>query len=259
MLCPFCLQESNDFPSRKVDGKGLVYTCSRCGEAVPLRYVRDYAAYPPVTYSIIGMRGHGKTTYLASLLHELSHVGIRWPAFSYLPLDEEGLQLVREKQRSLEAGHLPESTPQVLPRPVILRLEGMTGAVPQCHLLIYDTAGEAFQQVSSLKNFASYVTRSHVVVFLVSITDLDHPSVLEDLLIRYVQASLEMDGDPSQQHLLIIFTKADRFAADPRCPEEIINFLLEPDDVALDELMWLEISDKLESWLRGMPHMVNFI
>src|SRR5262245_61072413 len=95
-LCPSCLQTVEEF-TRTVDQGSAGYSCPACYEPVPLRYVVDYESYPPVVFSLTGLRGHGKTVFMASLLHELERVGAEWPGFSYTPLDEDGLEGVREK------------------------------------------------------------------------------------------------------------------------------------------------------------------
>jgi hypothetical protein len=255
-LCPSCLQDVERF-TESATGSGSVHTCPACAELVPLRYVRDYDRYPAVVFSLTGLRGHGKTCYLASLLHEFERIGALWPDFSYIPLDEEGLVGVRERQRALERGDLPESTRKVFPRPVLLRLEGLPD-LGGCHLLMYDTAGEAFQRSGELRQYAGYVTRSRVVVFLVSLERLETPSSLVDFLTVYVQAVAELRGRPADQTLLVVLTQGDRLAGREDLPESIGDYLRERKrGTSLEP--FAPLSQEIEGWLGSQPGFINFL
>src|SRR5205823_4481309 len=90
---------------------------------VPLLYAQDYADFPPLPFAIIGLRGHGKTVFLTSLLHEFNDLGKRWPGFYSAPLDEESFKEVERRLAEMRAGRLPEATRMVFPRAEILRLQ----------------------------------------------------------------------------------------------------------------------------------------
>src|SRR5262249_48837840 len=102
MRCPISLRDVGGFTQAVSEDGGKSYTCPECKEAVPLLYAEDYAEYPPIVFSLVGLRGHGKTVYLASLLYEFERVGRQWRDFTFSPLDESGLTTVREKQKALE-------------------------------------------------------------------------------------------------------------------------------------------------------------
>src|SRR5260370_16709543 len=125
MLCPFCLNEVASFVAEE-DASGrplLVCPEKACREpGVPLLYAQDYADYPPLPFSIVGLPGHGKTVFLTSLFHEFDELGRRWPAFYWAPLDEEGMPEVRQKLPPPPAGPPPETTNTVFPPPHILPL-----------------------------------------------------------------------------------------------------------------------------------------
>lgn len=265
-LCPFCLQTVQRFrEAARQDGR-RGYDCPQCNEAVPLRYVQEYDRYPPVVLSLVGLPGHGKTVYLSSLLYALNRFTTQCPEFSYAPLDEEGMSVVREKQRALEEGHLPQSTRKVFPRPVILRLENVP-RLGSWHLLVYDMAGEVFQQVSQLTQYAGYVVRSRVVVWLVSLRDVQHPSELEDFLTRYVQGLLEIGGNPKEQTLFVVLTKGDELVAQEVVPEIIREFLTKKHAEAILEEVGdagrtvpaVGLSQAIEAWLEHRRGYTNFV
>src|SRR5262249_22548252 len=156
-------------PARSADG-GQALVCPSCQEPVPLRYGRDCARFPPVVCSLLGHPGHGKTTYLASLLHEFEHLGIDEPEFSYLTLDEAGLRAVRQRQRAAAEGRPAAATPKARPTPVLVRL-GRTPALGPCHLLLYDLAGAVCHNAGELKEWAGHLCRCPVLVWLVSLRE----------------------------------------------------------------------------------------
>ena len=86
MLCPFCLDDV-----QFILEKG--YFCPECNEQVPPMYVRGYKEFPPLVVSAVGLRGHGKTVYFASLFYLLkeSPLSAFWqPDFFALSLSDRG-------------------------------------------------------------------------------------------------------------------------------------------------------------------------
>src|SRR5882724_4511551 len=65
-------------------------------QGVPMLYAQNYAQMPALPFSIVGLRGHGKTVFLTSLFHEFDDLGRRWPGFYWAALDEEGMREVRQ-------------------------------------------------------------------------------------------------------------------------------------------------------------------
>lgn len=251
MLCPYCLHETREF-------SGNPPACPGCGEPVPRLYARDYPKYPPVHFSLIGLSGHGKTVFLSSLLYLFDRIGLQWPHFSYAPLDETGLASLQEKQRALEKGDLPESSRKSFPRPVILRLDGIPGH-SNCHLLLYDTGGEVFERVVDLQSFGGYVATSPTIVWLLSLTDLQHPSQLLKLLTIYHQAVEEMGGDTARQTLLLVLTKGDLLLNWPDLPESVRNRLegRPGDEDTGDDARW-RLSGDVLAWLERTSAYTNF-
>ena len=254
MLCPFCLQEVKQFKEAKA-GNVLNYTCPQCNEPIPLRYVRDYNEYPPVIFPLIGLRGHGKTCYLASLFLQLEEEAPHWwEDFSCSPVDDSALRIIREKQAALKQGNLPDSTPVLFPRPVILQLT----RVPELgnwHLLAYDIAGETFNQVEQLQTYGGYLTRSPVVVWLVSLLDLDGQKELMDFTVRYTQALLSLGGNPKSQELLLVLGKGDEIINElPPAAKKILQS--GNNDIDMEE--FYDVSQELGDWLENNGY-ANFV
>src|SRR5205085_7509052 len=135
-------------------------------QGVPMLYAENFDQMPALPFSIVGLRGHGKTVFLTSLFHEFDDLGRRWPGFYWAALDEEGMREVRHRLTDLRAGRLPEATNMVFPRAHILRLNNVPRA-KGCHLMMFDTGGESFETVVGIMNYARYVKRSPAVVWLI--------------------------------------------------------------------------------------------
>ena len=260
MLCPYCLQRVT-FQKKNLPDNSLLITCPKCSETIPVRFEQDYDSFTPIIFGVVGFRSHGKSVYLASLLNEFERLTRVRQGFSYTPLDESGLKIVREKQQLLKQGRLPDATPgNVLAKPVILQLEGME-ELSGFRLLTYDIAGDVFRRGSELKQYAGYVVRGHSVVWLISLEDLETPQELTDLIGRYVQAVLELNGQPKDQTLLIVLTKGDGLLERSDIPQTLRDFLKgeRPRPGEVPVRFADELSDVIEKWLEGRAGYQNFV
>jgi len=217
-LCPFCLAQVRLKPEKIPGQLAPVYLCRECREQVPALYVQDYRGYPPIVTSAVGFRQHGKTVYFAALFYALKKLRLpqHWPAFFTMALNEDSLDTIYGNVRMLEQGLLPNSTPKNFPRPTMLRVEDLpVFRQKDWTLLFYDTGGEAFEKPSQLVQFASYVRRAQTVMLLISISDLDDPArEMQRLLNTYVVGMRELGSRTEDQHLVVVYTKADRMPAD---------------------------------------------
>jgi len=208
MLCPYCLA---DVRFRLEGG----YFCPDCDERVPSMYVRGYDEYPPKIVSAVGLRGHGKTVYFASLLYILkeSPLPAFWQPDSFaLSLSDQDLVTVQSNARMLKDGKLPGSTPMNFPRPTMLRVAGIPMWQKQrnCTFVFYDTSGEAFERASELVKYARFARQAQMIMLLISLTDLkDPPHQMQTLLNTYVIGIEDLGGSTRNQDLMVVYTKAD--------------------------------------------------
>lgn len=261
MLCPYCQQPVDRFEPGSDDAPGL--RCPRCGEGgVPVLYPEGYDQHPAVPICIFGPTGHGKTVYIESLLTQLERT-IRWPNFSCQWMDQAGMRATRQRLELLRThGQLPDATAAVFPRPQVVRLRN----VPQvggCQLLFYDTSGETFGDAELLRDRGRYVRSSPAVLWLVSLSELEYPEQLSDLMTVYAEAMIGMGGDPRRQTLVVVLTKGDLFIDRPDLPAAARDFLLDDRlDPAVDGWQRLEaVSAALEEWLQAGEHrnVVNLL
>jgi hypothetical protein len=214
MLCPFCLDDVKFKLEKQGHSLAAMYVCPNCNEQVPALYAQDYRKYPPVVISAIGFRQHGKTVYFASLFYTLKKLTLArdWPEFFTMSLNEDSLDTVYGNVRMLEGGVLPDSTPKNFPRPTMIRAEGVP-MQPDCTLLFFDTGGESFERPTQLVQFAGFVRRARAAMLLVSAADLEDPRAgMQKLLNTYVVGMRELGGRTEDQHLIVVFTKADQLA-----------------------------------------------
>ena len=215
MLCSFCLDDVR-FKQEKI-GNHLtpVHLCPTCNEQVPALYSQGYRKYPPVVVSAIGFRQHGKTVYFASLFYTLKKLTLArdWVDFFTMGLDEDSLDTVYGNAGMLDAGALPDSTPKNFPRPTMIRMEGVP-VQRDCTLLFYDTGGECFEKPTQLVQFAGFVRRAKAAMLLISVADLNDPRAsMQELLNTYVVGMGELGGQTRPQHLVVVYTKADRLVS----------------------------------------------
>jgi hypothetical protein len=150
--------------------------------------------------------------YLAALLHAMERdLTSAWPKFYRQALDMESVRTVQLNLTLLHQGTLPESTRRNFPRPSIHLLADMP-VYKTRHLLMYDPPGEAFETDLGIEKYAHFVQRAKVVLFLVSLADLPAPqgSELHRLLETYVLAMTRMKAKTRNQHMVVVYTKADR-------------------------------------------------
>jgi hypothetical protein len=178
-------------------------------------YVRGYEKYPPLVVSAVGLRGHGKTVYFASLFYVLkeSPLSAFWqPDFFALSLSDSDLKTVHSNAKMLKDGKLPGSTPMNFPRPTMLRVAGIPMWQKQrdCTLVFYDTSGEAYERASELVKYARFAQQAEMVMLLVSLSDMqDPPRDMRTLLNTYIIGIEDLGGSTRHQDLMVIYTKAD--------------------------------------------------
>lgn len=212
MLCAFCLDDVRFRQEKSTSNLATMYLCPNCNEQVPALYSQDYRKYPPVVISAVGFRQHGKTVYFASLFYTLKKLTLArdWPDFFTMGLDEDSLDTVYGNARMLDAGTLPDSTPKNFPRPTMIRAEGVP-MQPDSTLLFFDTGGECFEKPTQLVQFAGFVRRAKAAMLLISIADLEDPrSGMQKLLNTYIVGMGELGGKTKDQHLIVVYTKADQ-------------------------------------------------
>jgi hypothetical protein len=201
MICPYCLE---NIPKKTA--------CPQCKEKMPVKYLQTYSSLrPPIFLSAVGFRAHGKTVFLASLLHTLdTRLTRSWKGFYRQGLDMNTINTIKDNLSLLESGSLPQATQRNFPRPSINLLAKMPKFNNKT-LVAYDAAGEVFEEDANIEEFASYLAHARTVMFLVSLVDLEEPlhADLHRLLETYTLGISRMAANTRKQHLVVVYTKAD--------------------------------------------------
>lgn len=265
MLCPYCLNDVESFEKLVDPHHGAIsYICSKCPKdaqsEIPLKYVTGGDQTPKVLFSLIGKTGHGKTCFLSSLLHHLDNASANWPDFNYQALDEIEFSRMRATLEQIGRGDLPTGTSTTeRPRPLLLELQSLP-LVGNCHLSLYDVGGAVFNQVSSVHEIAPFVVRSSVVIWLLSLSDLDAKLDLDEFLAVYLNALKKLSCDPSKQSLILALTKGDRLLTREDLPESVHEALLTEIDPSVGGWSRMQsLSNDIEKWMEMPGGYTNFV
>ena len=243
MLCPFCLENTSAKRPK----------CKHCDEELPKLYLSSHRRFrKPYIVSLVGFSGHGKTVYLASLLYCLQDRLTRvWSGFFRRGLSQEAVDVLYDNLKMLREGTLPESTRRNFPRPNIHELCNIPGEGDR-QLLIYDPPGEAFYRDASIQEYASFVKKAKVVLFLLSLADMDEPvsHEMNQLLEVYTLGMANMKAKKRQQDLVVVYTKADLLLDRLESRPELVSYLRQSEEDTVDNtkeyrktLRW--VSDQL--------------
>lgn len=233
MLCPFCLEEISSNNRQ----------CSGCQEELPILYVNSHSRrQSPYIISLVGFSGHGKTVYLASLLYTLQDRLTRvWPGFYRKGLNQDSVNLLYDNLKMLKAGTLPESTRRNFPKPSIHQLCSIPSTGDR-QLLIYDPPGEAFHGDKGVEEYAGFVKKARVVLFLLSLVDMDEPVShdMEKLLETYTLGMGRMGARKRkqrlEQHLVVVYTKADRLLDRLASRPQLISYLRQNEEATVGDV-----------------------
>jgi len=279
MLCPSCLRYVAQFSVAKAADSSSVARCPLCKADVPWLYANNDAGLLPATFSVLGLRSHGKSVFLGSLFHELDSATIadspkEWPNFSYSALDQAGLEQVRNIQHELEQRNLPAPTDQAFFQPTVLRLRNIPRFGSR-HLLAYDTSGELLQNHAWLRgHHDGYLSRVPTIMLIVSWKQKHEAEKskihLDGFITIYLEALAALGTSPSEQNLLVVLSKGDRLLTEPDVPLSVLEFL-RPDPNAWEQGEVLESGDKkhfilldrisqeIEIWLEGQRYFAAFV
>lgn len=252
MLCPYCISDIT-LQSQK---------CAKCGREIPPLYREHYPKAPfsspqPLMMSAVGFRGHGKTIYFASLLHVMqSELTKVWKGFYRQGIDREAVKVVRHNLQLLERGEVPDATPKSFPYPNVHRLANIPGKGDKL-LVIYDASGESFEEDLQMERYLDYLRRIRTVLFLISLDDLEEPldEDIHRLLDIYVQGMARLKAKAKDQHLIVVYTKADVLHNRFRDYPDVVDHLSSASYTELGDLKRYE--RKLESISAALRDYTN--
>lgn len=228
ITCPFCLKLHPASDSE----------CPTTHAHIPRSYVRAMQERKCMASMLtIGYSGHGKTCYLASLLHSLYYgdPSRAWPGFSFIGLNQSTLDRVHDSYVSvLNQGVLPERTSEFVPDSLILQMSQVPiarklgplviGHAPgELVLNLYDIGGEVYTMEQSISERISIIAELPNLVFLVDLlqirreAEISGRGAVQQLhgLLNTVLNALDELGQVGRKGIIVCFTKADQLWGDP--------------------------------------------
>ena len=266
MLCPYCLKEGN--LEKIQEGGQIYYRCPDHPEPrIPVTYGENNK-FPRDVISAIGFKGHGKSLYFTALFASFNNLPKMWPGFFTLAIDDTSLETVDRNVNRFKNGELPPQTPSNFPLPTIVQFSKIPSRFKDRFLIFFDTGGENFENASRLVQNAYFVKRSQTVIFFISLDNINYdPHEMHKLLNTYIQGLRQVDGNPRDQHLLVVLTKGDLITKkfESRL-SEIKTYLdagnvkyLQPTDIQTQITEMKEISKHLKTFLKEDLGALNFL
>ncbi|MDZ4672558.1 MAG: hypothetical protein SH821_16980 [Phototrophicales bacterium] len=205
IICPYCLSKHNLSPTNNV--------CPSCGEEVPPKYIQATRKTPPVFIVTVGMTQHGKSTLLDSIAVTVENLGKISDGTFHSYLDAYTFDSVRGIRKQVLEGKVPDSTTKdAKPRPLLIGIHNFLG-VESNTLVIYDLAGEVFDDIQTVGLYANAIIHAQTIWFLVSLADLEEDKSGRSIfdLIEVYLAGMDQLGTPTRgRDVLIIYTKSDK-------------------------------------------------
>jgi hypothetical protein len=230
--CPFCLNVHNITATNG-------YQCPECKKRLPGEYVETYQDMYPIWLAMVGLSGHGKTTYLVALTLTLEAISKVWDkAFSHYLDDGYTRSSVVQMRREVEQGKPVEKTSPAQPGKTQSSLMVQVNNVPASGshtLVMYDVAGQDYLR-ADVHTVVPFIKRVNTIWFFVSPADIDENKehTLSDLFESYVTAMRKLHiSDLTGRDLLVIYTKADR--DEDGLPEEVAEYVYEDEYCTLSQ------------------------
>jgi hypothetical protein len=246
VLCPYCGSKQTFVNAT---------TCEQCGAEVPRAYIENAKKHPPVWLVTFGTTRHGKSTYIDSLAVTIENLGKLTDGVFHKYLDTKTFDAIREVRREVQEGKLKESTKASMkPEPLLIGINGFLDHEVDT-LVIYDLAGEIFDDLTTVGDYAANVKNAETVWFLVSLADLERDREgrrISDLFEAYLAAMEKLRTSPQGRNLLVIYTKADRLS--DRLPADVREYLRSDPYCRLKELKRREVTASFDEYdyLQGM-------
>ena len=211
-----------------------VVRCPHCHQKLPADYL-DYDR--SLKFSLVGTTQSGKTNFLISMLHELTHAMKTGLALSPLDNTREYYINFKAMEKSMFIDHLPLPATSIASEvePYLWRIRDRNKAkgtkIPSYSLTIYDNAGEIFPSVDRPENalLAKYLCDTKSLFILIdplqlpsfkdregvdniSSNGVEGQSATDSInaVANFLRTNLRLGpGDLINMNVAIIFTKID--------------------------------------------------
>lgn len=232
VLCPYCLEKhlySSEPP----------YKCEKTAEDLPKRYVELYTKVPTLWIATVGRKNVGKSTYLTQLLATwLTLKRFRGQeGLSITTVGDYTRNVIQKYQQSIrEETKAPKTKMDELHLPLLFEGNNLPN-LKTCLIVLYDVAGEAFDEVPKIEAFVPALKFVQTVWFFYS---LDPKDSLKDegfspLFSTYIDAMGEANTEIDKRKVIVIFTKGDTVRGDHENINELLYNSKDPLSKELDQ------------------------
>jgi len=217
IACPYCYTVQTFVSGNECEG---------CHRDVPRAFIKAAQRIAPVYLATMGVTQHGKTVYLDSIAVTIENLGKITEHTFHDYLDDSTFKSIRDiRVQVLQRQDRKATTPTENPEPLLINLHNFldTSVIP---LVIYDLAGEIFDDRSAIEYYTRAMQHVHTVWFVVSLADLREDKegrTLSDLFNVYRAGMERIDVDANGRNLLVVYSKADRISSS--VPAEIRSYL----------------------------------
>jgi len=163
------------------------------------------------TVAIVGLQGHGKTVFLASLFRDSFFVlAETLRPFAVRAVSARADDVFYGNAQTLHDLELPPANPRGKPEPAVLEFTGVPRQAGRgrrnLRLTFYDLAGEVFSNDSLAGSYAPFLAEADDVIFLF---DLTQPGFAALSAARLVDLVCRVGGPRRRPNLIIALSKMD--------------------------------------------------
>lgn len=200
--------------------------CEGCHRDVPTSFIKAAQRIAPVYLATMGVTQHGKTVYLDSIAVTIENLGKITENTFHDYLDDDTFKTIRDiRVQVLQRQERKPTPPTENPVPLLINIHNFldTSIIP---LVIYDLAGEVFDDRSAIEYYTRAMQHVHTIWFVVSLADLKDDRegrTLSDLFNVYRAGMERINVDINGRNLLVVYSKADRISSS--VPPEIRSYL----------------------------------
>jgi hypothetical protein len=234
------------------------------------------------TVATVGLSGHGKTVFLASLF---------WDSFFALSValhDEYEpftVRAVSPKADDVFYGNaqllhdltVPPGNPRTRPEPAILEFSGVPSAGPRwwkgresIRLAFYDIAGEVFASDELTREYAPFLAHANDIIFLF---DPTHPEFSALSAARLVDLIYRVPGSHPRKNIIIALSKMDELRSTdewagiidhywpdaPPTPETVPDYLRQMESLSRSlRLWWTDPQRQAHNLIHSLPKNARF-
>jgi hypothetical protein len=207
IMCPYCLTMQEPQQTNLCNNP-------KCGRKLPPKYVESARSSNLTCLGTFGLKSHGKTALLSSLMQSAQAVHKIVPGSYVRPLDDDTQKILNEWSMRYKKGdvQLPSTPPSERPQPLLVMNNKFATRQPNV-LVAYDLAGEVLERAGNQPEYVRALNKVNTIWCVVSLDDLinynDAGYSLDGLFNVYLDAMAELHISIKGKNILVVYTKAD--------------------------------------------------